>query len=569
MDKKQFPIGLAGMITAFLVIFSFPRGAFSQGAQTQLVVSPAQATATTCEDVQIAIGVEQVVDLTGYSLKLSFPAEDIEVLEVSNAGFLKDGLFEPGNAIDNIHGSVSFGMVQQNSLADPMTPKSGSGNLVILRLRALNPGKSAAITLDPQASILVKWPEVVAIPFTTADGVVSTQSCAPSSITLTGSAVEENLPAGAPVGSFSTEDPDLDTTFTYTLVEPGLYPDNLNFTLSIDGQLATAAVLDYEQDPSQTIKVRSTDEHGAYFERVFTIDVQDVNDPPVLAAIGGKTVDEETELTFSASATDEDLPANVLTFRLEGTVPAGASITPQGMFTWTPTEAQGPGSYSFDLVVSDGSAEDRETVAVTVVEVNKPPVADSQSVTLAEDSTRAITLAAGDSDSPGLTWTIVKQPAHGQLSGTPPKVTYTPAKDYTGSDSFTFKVNDGEAGSNTATVSITVTPVNDPPAAVADAYQAQEDQALAVKAPGVLGNDRDVDGDALRAALVSEPGHGTVDLKADGSFTYTPEADFAGVDSFEYKARDAAVESPAVKVTITVSEQPDGGWIYLPLMYRE
>jgi VCBS repeat-containing protein len=97
--------------------------------------------------------------------------------------------------------------------------------------------------------------------------------------------------------------------------------------------------------------------------------VSDVNDAPVLAAIGNKTVDELTTLSFLATASDADVPANTLTFSLSGVVPAGASITPAGAFSWTPTAAQGPGVYTFDVVVTDNGTpnlSDRETITVTV-----------------------------------------------------------------------------------------------------------------------------------------------------------------------------------------------------------
>ena len=83
-------------------------------------------------------------------------------------------------------------------------------------------------------------------------------------------------------------------------------------------------------------------------------------------------------LTFTASATDVDVPPQGLTFTLangaSGLVPAGATISSAGVFTWTPTEAQGPGSYTFDVVVSDGSLTDSETITVTVTEGNAAPV---------------------------------------------------------------------------------------------------------------------------------------------------------------------------------------------------
>src|SRR5204862_277029 len=106
--------------------------------------------------------------------------------------------------------------------------------------------------------------------------------------------------------------------------------------------------------------------------------------------------------------------------------------------------------------------------------------------------------------------------------------------------SFAYRANDGTANSNTATVSITVNPVNDPPVASNDSYTTNEDTTLNVAAAGVLSNDTDVDADPLTAVLVSGPSNGSLTLNADGSFSYTPNANFNGSDSFAYRANDGA-----------------------------
>ena len=141
-----------------------------------------------------------------------------------------------------------------------------------------------------------------------------------------------------------------------------------------------------------------------------------------------------------------------------------------------------------------------------------------------------------------------------QATGT---FTYDPDDGYTGPDEFTVEVSDhttlhfhglrsllfGRSHTDTATITLTVIAANDPndaPVAVDDAYATTEDTALTVAAPGVLGNDTDVDGDPLTAVLVAGPANGTVDLNPDGSFTYTPDPDFIGTDSFTYRASDGA-----------------------------
>src|SRR5205823_9996627 len=117
------------------------------------------------------------------------------------------------------------------------------------------------------------------------------------------------------------------------------------------------------------------------------------------------------------------------------------------------------------------------TVSITVNPVNDAPVASSQAVVTDEDTAKAITLGASDIEGSALTYAIGTGPAHGTLSGTAPTLTYTPAANYNGPDSFTFTANDGELNSNIATVTITVTAVNDAPVASSQAVVIDKEPA--------------------------------------------------------------------------------------------
>src|SRR5204862_411039 len=141
-----------------------------------------------------------------------------------------------------------------------------------------------------------------------------------------------------------------------------------------------------------------------------------------------------------------------------------------------------------------------------------------------------------DVDSPTLTSVLVSNVSNGTLAlNADGSFSYTPHANFNGTDSFTYKANDGTADSNTVTVTITVNAVNDAPVAVADSYSTNEDTPLNVAAPGVLGNDTDLDSPTLTAVVVAGPANGTLALAANGSFTYTPGSNFNGTDSFSYK----------------------------------
>src|SRR5207248_6271001 len=116
---------------------------------------------------------------------------------------------------------------------------------------------------------------------------------------------------------------------------------------------------------------------------------------------------------------------------------------------------------------------------------------------------------------------IVNGPAHGMLMlNNNGSFTYTPAANYNGPDSFTYRAKDPSLSSNVATVSLTVNPVNDAPVAVDDAYSTPEDTPLAIAAPGIVGNDTDVEGSTLSPVLGVTTTHGVLSLNVDGSFTY-------------------------------------------------
>ncbi len=183
---------------------------------------------------------------------------------------------------------------------------------------------------------------------------------------------------------------------------------------------------------------------------------------------------------------------------------------------------------------------------------NDPPVAADDSAATDEDMGVVIDVLANDSDPDGdsLKASIATGPAHGALIANPDGTfTYTPEADFNGVDSFTYSVSDGKGGSDTASVTVTVAPVNDAPVAADDQANTQEDTPVSID---VLANDTDADGDALTTALRTEAAHGAVAANPDGSYTYTPEAGFIGTDSFTYSLSDGKGGSDWATVSVTV-----------------
>ena len=182
---------------------------------------------------------------------------------------------------------------------------------------------------------------------------------------------------------------------------------------------------------------------------------------------------------------------------------------------------------------------------------NTAPVAIAGSTNVVEDGQVSITLAANDPENDTLTYTIVSGPSHGTFSGTAPNLSYTPAGGYSGSDSFTFKVNDGEFDSNVATFTIAVTAVNHAPVAAAKSASTAEDSAVSV----VL-SASDSDGDSLNYSIVSGPSHGALSGNAP-NMSYMPASNYNGADSFTYRANDGSLNSNVATFNISVSSVND------------
>jgi Bacterial cadherin-like domain/Bacterial Ig domain len=191
-----------------------------------------------------------------------------------------------------------------------------------------------------------------------------------------------------------------------------------------------------------------------------------------------------------------------------------------------------------------------------------PPVADNQSVTTDEDVPVTITLTGSDPDGDSLTFSILSGPSHGSLgplnplSPTSAEVAYTPDLNYSGSDSFTFQVDDGNGGTATGVVSITVQAVDDPPVAVDDTATVAEDSGASLI--DVLANDTDVDGGSKSIASATQPANGTVAIAGDGlSLTYKPNAGYCNtppattLETFTYMLSPAG-STPTATVTVTV-----------------
>jgi hypothetical protein len=401
---------------------------------------------------------------------------------------------------------------------------------------------SAALT-SGEATVNITVRPVNDTPQATAQSVTTNEDTA-LEVTLAGADIETTpaslsfaIVTGPAHGTLSGAPPNV----TYTPAANYNGADSFTFTVTDRG----------DPDNCGAPVLGSCDSVRTSAAATVSINVSAVNDAPV-AQGQSVTTSEDTAKAITLAATDVDsegLAYSIAAGPSNGTL-AG---TPPNV-TYTPG-ANFYGQDSFTFKANDGTLDSNvATVSIAVNAVNDAPVANDQSVLTNEDTPVAITLTASDVDSAALTFSVVTPPAHGQLTGSAPNLTYTPAPNYFGPDAFTFKANDSLLDSNVATVSIAVTPVTEPPVAVDDAAETSEDTPVTID---VLANDADVDEDALTVISVTTPAHGTAVINQDSTVTYTPAANFFGEDSFDYTVSDGQGGTDTATVTVAVSAVDD------------
>ncbi len=348
----------------------------------------------------------------------------------------------------------------------------------------------------------------------------------------------------------------------------------------IDGGLVT-----YDHDGSETssdsFDFTVDDGTGTSSSATFSMVIDPVNDSaPVITSDGGLATahvnapENGTDVT-TVTATDIDLPAQTITYSIQGGADAGQFLIDgnSGQLTFvaprnyeSPTDADANGVYEVLVQASDGALVDTQTILVTVIGVNEAPTdvtPNSVSVNEHQDTSGGYVvtgLVAADPDAGDThTFAIVGGPdaAVFSLSGGNQLTLDDGALDYENQSSYQVLVRATDLAGLwiDELITVSVTDLNDRPVAVDDAVTVNEDASVA---GNVLGNDSDQDPlDDLSAVLVSGPSHGTLSLLADGSYTYTPQLNYHGTDQFVYRACDGTDLSDLATAAITVDPVND------------
>ncbi len=340
------------------------------------------------------------------------------------------------------------------------------------------------------------------------------------------------------------------------------------------GVVTVNAGLDYETSTSHNITIRATSTDASFSTRIIAIGVADVNDTtPVITPAQVFAVAENVSNGTSVGiviATDADTVGSLQNWAItggdvDGVFAIDALTGELTIVNNTFLDFETTPSYVLSLQVDDGvNPSAIETVTVNIGDANDAPVVNDQLFGIVENSPNGTSVgmvAASDMNAgQSLSYAIIGgtgqtafaiSAATGELTvadGSKLNFEATPVL------TVTVRVTDDGSPnlSDTATITINLTDVNDAPVTVTESYLVLRGDTLNVSAAGLLANDFDEDGDAITAIIVSGATGGTVTVSVDGSFRYVSDNVFFGADSFTYKTNDGTVDGNMVTVTITV-----------------
>jgi len=361
----------------------------------------------------------------------------------------------------------------------------------------------------------------------------------------------------------TANDPDPGQTLVFSIDQAAI---DLGMNISEAGHF-TWTPSEVQGPDSYSVEFSVTDGLVSDSENV-TINVSETNEPPVLDAIGTRHTLELELLSFTVTAADTDVPEQTLIFSIDqASIDQGMSISEAGLFTWTPSEEQGPDSYSVEFSVTDGLVSDSENVTINVSETNEPPVLDAIGTrhTL-EMEPLSFTVTATDIDVPEQTLIFSIDQAsidQGMSISETGHFTWTPSEEQ-GPDSYSveFSVTDGLT-SGSENVTINVSESNAPP--VLDSVGTQYVNETEFMSLVITALDTDLPEQTLSFSIDQDSIDLGMNISATGYFTWTPtEAHGPGAYEVFVTVSDGSMSDEGSFTIIVYGLDYDGEFVSIP-----
>ncbi len=331
---------------------------------------------------------------------------------------------------------------------------------------------------------------------------------------------------------------------------------NGTVTINPDGTLNYIPNADF--NGTDSINYTISDGNGGTATATVTVTVNGVNDAPIAANSSAVVMAGSNGNTINVLDNSSDIDGDNLTVTAVSASNGTVTINADGSVNYIPN-ANFNGTDTITYTISDGNGGTvTATVTVTVDAVNRPPIAINDGATVTEGSAdNNILVLNNDSDPDGDTLTVsTASSINGTVTiNSDGTLNYTPNTDFSGTDTLTYTISDGNGGTATAIVTVDVIAViNNPPIAVNDSVAVSEDSSNNIIT--VLSNDSDPDGDTLTVTTASAV-NGTVTINAEGALIYTPNTDFSGTDTITYTISDGNGGTATATVTIAVTAVND------------
>lgn len=398
---------------------------------------------------------------------------------------------------------------------------------------------------------------------------VTNQNEAPTAIDVN-FGLPENFPNGAVVGSVPATDPDTGDPLTWAIVGGNTAGA---FTIdSMNGQLrvANSAALDFETAPTFNLAVQVQDASGASDTAAVTISLANQNEAPTATNAVFAVAEDATSGMSVGIITASDPDAgdtriwSILSGNTGGAFSLNAATGELSVASPSTLDFETTPTYTLNVQIQDaGGLTDSAVVVVNVSNVNEAPTTTGLSdVAVNEDSADVIIdlkTAFSDAEtlSGTLSYSIVGNSNSALFSKTPiigGNLVLKFAPNANGNAIVAVRATDPQEASVTTAFNVVVAPVSDTPTSTADSYVIFGEQLTVPPVGGVLANDSDPDGDAISALLVSGPANGSLVLLSNGGFTYTPDAEFTGIDTFIYEPFDGTSTGPQRTVVLNVTK---------------